>query len=262
MNGIYPGWQTGERISLADPREAGPDEKEVGRGPLLPSAGRFKAVRLTQDGFSLEYEVAWASVHEWMEARMVEGQPVVQRRIRLERVPRQFWLVLGRSSSEVAERLKFSVTARDATNGSPAAELLVEPDGSRACVSSLQKSGRVQCGDGWTLGEHGTLRPPVTLRPPGDAGRKVLTTRGVLSQARTPTSWITFRSQPRTRGGGNSPDRHRVLHDGRAAVTFDGDVDDLRSGDDLTEVGGGDLHPVCTSQWSVCARRGGLRVRP
>src|SRR5688572_18046694 len=40
-NGIYPGWQTGERILMTDPREPAPDGKEVGRGPLAPTAGRF-----------------------------------------------------------------------------------------------------------------------------------------------------------------------------------------------------------------------------
>src|SRR5438132_13765071 len=49
-NGIYPGWQTGETISLTDPREPCPDPAEVGRGPLSPVGGRFKAVRLTQAG--------------------------------------------------------------------------------------------------------------------------------------------------------------------------------------------------------------------
>ena len=33
-NGIYPGWQASEQFSLTDPREPGPDPKEVGRGPL------------------------------------------------------------------------------------------------------------------------------------------------------------------------------------------------------------------------------------
>ena len=47
LNGIYPGWQTGEQFSLTDPREPAPDKREVGRGPLPASAGRFRAVRLT-----------------------------------------------------------------------------------------------------------------------------------------------------------------------------------------------------------------------
>jgi hypothetical protein len=55
---------------LSDPREAGPDKKEVGRGPLAPSAGQFKAVRLTQSGRCLEYEISGMSVSEWVEARL------------------------------------------------------------------------------------------------------------------------------------------------------------------------------------------------
>ena len=38
VNGIYPGWQVGEKISLADPREPCPDLRELGRGPL-PASG-------------------------------------------------------------------------------------------------------------------------------------------------------------------------------------------------------------------------------
>ena len=61
-NGIYPGWQASEQFSLTDPREPGPDPREIGRGPISPSAGQFKALRLTQDNVCLEYEVAGAPV--------------------------------------------------------------------------------------------------------------------------------------------------------------------------------------------------------
>jgi hypothetical protein len=33
-NGIYPGWQLGESVTLNDPRESAPDATEVGLGPL------------------------------------------------------------------------------------------------------------------------------------------------------------------------------------------------------------------------------------
>ena len=44
-NGIYPGWQAGERPSFEDPREPAPSPEEVGRGPLAEEMGRFTAVR-------------------------------------------------------------------------------------------------------------------------------------------------------------------------------------------------------------------------
>src|SRR6266850_7219715 len=96
-NGIYPGWQTGDQISLADPREPGPDRREVGRGPLAESLGRFKALQLTDRGVCLEYEVSGVLVREWIESQIVNGQAQVERRFRLERVRRPLWLVLGQS---------------------------------------------------------------------------------------------------------------------------------------------------------------------
>lgn len=98
-NGIYPGWQSGEKIVLTDPREAGVDAREVGRGPLPASSGRFKAVRLTERGVCLEYEVNGASVREWLESRLTNGQREVQRSFRVERVRKPLWLVLGRQAS-------------------------------------------------------------------------------------------------------------------------------------------------------------------
>ena len=65
-NGIYPGWQSGDRPSLDDPREPAPSPEEVGRGPLPEQMGRFKAVRLVRNGVELEYTVGGATVREWM----------------------------------------------------------------------------------------------------------------------------------------------------------------------------------------------------
>lgn len=44
-NGIYPGWQVGEKPSFTDPREPTPSKEEVGRGPL--TASRFGDIRFT-----------------------------------------------------------------------------------------------------------------------------------------------------------------------------------------------------------------------
>src|SRR5206468_3107816 len=90
-NGIYPGWQSGERAALTDPRDPGPDPREVGRGPLPESVGRFKAVRLTERGVRLEYEVGGAPVREWVTAEIVNGHWQVWRRFRLEGAREPRW---------------------------------------------------------------------------------------------------------------------------------------------------------------------------
>ena len=54
-NGIYPGWQAGDRLSLTDPREPAPSPEEVGRGPIPETTGRFNAIRIEPDRAVLEY---------------------------------------------------------------------------------------------------------------------------------------------------------------------------------------------------------------
>ena len=69
-NGIYPGWQVGEKPSFVDPREATPSPEEVGRGPLNEKAGKFKAVQTTDAGpaislpIDLEYAVGEVTIEE------------------------------------------------------------------------------------------------------------------------------------------------------------------------------------------------------
>jgi len=95
-NGIYPGWQAGQRVSLIDPREPGPDKREVGRGPLPEELGRFKAVGLKEGGTCLEYSVGRASVREWVSVSVPDGSSKqVQRRFHLENVRSPLWLLLG-----------------------------------------------------------------------------------------------------------------------------------------------------------------------
>ena len=99
-NGIYAGWQTGERPSLEDPREPAPSPEEVGRGPLPATMGRFDAVRLVPGGAVLEYTAGRAEIREWITASDHAGVPVVERHFRVA-APEPLWLLLGVTSEDV-----------------------------------------------------------------------------------------------------------------------------------------------------------------
>lgn len=226
-NGIYPGWQTGDRFSLTDPREPGPDPKEMGRGPLDASAGRFKAIRLTQGGAVLEYEVAGAPVQEWVEARLEKGGPVVQRSFRLERVPQPLWLSLGRRATTGTAKLGVSLVS-DAFRGEPVASYSEGQDGLllvRVSPSEKPVEFRVAVGlsadvKSWARRGRKADAPPITRWP------QTSSTHGVLASAKEPyvvdNIPVPF----------ENPWKRNIrfadlgfFRDGRAAaVTFDGDV--------------------------------------
>ncbi|MEY4939467.1 MAG: hypothetical protein RIQ93_1202, partial [Verrucomicrobiota bacterium] len=95
VNGVYPGWQTGEKPSLEDPREPAPSPEEVGRGPLSEAMGRLSALRLLGDSVVLEYTAGGAAVREWVTASQSGGQPVIERHFQLEPSRQTRLLVLG-----------------------------------------------------------------------------------------------------------------------------------------------------------------------
>ena len=62
-NGIYPGWQVGEKPRFTDPRMPAPSKEEVGRGP----SGQFlSASSQRPTGVDLEYLVADLKITEWV----------------------------------------------------------------------------------------------------------------------------------------------------------------------------------------------------
>ena len=99
-NGIYPGWQTGDRPLLDDPREPAPSPEEVGRGPLPEQMGRLKAVRLVRDGVVLEYTAGGADVREWMTVDGHNGAPSIVRHFLVSPASRPLWLMLGFKTAE------------------------------------------------------------------------------------------------------------------------------------------------------------------
>jgi cytochrome c2 len=100
-NGIYPGWQTGERVSLTDPREPAPSPEEVGRGPLPEDMGRFIAIRQAGTGVVLEYRVGGTVVRERMAEVHKDDGWTFARKFNIAPSTRALWLVLGVASADV-----------------------------------------------------------------------------------------------------------------------------------------------------------------
>lgn len=77
-NGIYPGWQVGEKAVYADPRDPTPSPEEVGRGPVKAELGRFLSVNHTASGVVLQYEAGGRRIRERVQASAGNSGPVVR----------------------------------------------------------------------------------------------------------------------------------------------------------------------------------------
>jgi mono/diheme cytochrome c family protein len=104
-NGIYPGWQTGDRPAIEDPREPAPSPEEVGRGPLTEQQGRFKALRQVRNGVVLEYTAGGADVREHISLSDRNGQWTLVRHFRVGPSSRPLWLMLGAHAENVRVRV-------------------------------------------------------------------------------------------------------------------------------------------------------------
>ena len=107
-NGIYPGWQSGEKPAFTDPREPAPSPEEVGRGPIAESLGRFNAVRVAADGAILEYSVGGVAVEESVR---VSGPASVTRRFRIDAAAAPMLVVLGSKTADTTVALAPGVPA-------------------------------------------------------------------------------------------------------------------------------------------------------
>ncbi|MCB1212408.1 MAG: hypothetical protein KDK97_24000, partial [Verrucomicrobiales bacterium] len=67
-NGLYAGWQVGEKPTLTDPRAAAPSPEEVGRGPLDPKVGRFVSVAEHQGSPGVTVEVDGVTIKTVMKS--------------------------------------------------------------------------------------------------------------------------------------------------------------------------------------------------
>jgi cytochrome c2 len=98
-NGIYPGWQAGDRPRFTDPRKPGPSAEEVGRG-ALGAGGRLLAVNLISVGVILELEVNGVGITQRLEARRdYKGGPrQIHFEYEIEPHDQPLTLVLGREA--------------------------------------------------------------------------------------------------------------------------------------------------------------------
>ncbi|HEY1173170.1 MAG TPA: DUF6797 domain-containing protein [Verrucomicrobiae bacterium] len=223
-NGLYPGWQTGETVSLTDPRELAPDEKELGRGPLKPEQGQFKAVRQVDNGVVLEYTVMGAQVQERITIRKEGENLSVARSFKFDRVPQALWLVLGQRQPVVGDLYYTYVTGADGKS-TQAAKIVAREDGLN--VVQLQPSSKpVSFQVLMSLSGSALIKPVSELKPSASRWPQTITTTGKLSIAKDAYVLDDIPIPDR------NPWKRNVrfadlafFPDGRAAfVTFDGDV--------------------------------------
>jgi mono/diheme cytochrome c family protein len=245
-NGMYAGWSSGA-ASFTDPRPAGGNPDDMGRGPIAASEGRWNGVTVAKDRTVLSYTVAGTDVVEEI-GSVAEGAHVgITRTFRTGTVAKPLTLVVAdvgggvASGTEGATAVVFQGAARDTAT---VAGVAGAPAGARLQVDSNRF---------------------VTLRLPAGAAStfRVVTWRGAASERavvgamlRRPVTFAPFETGgPRrwdstvTTVGVVSPDTADYVvdkvvlpipnpwkrnvrvsdvdffRDGRAAaVTFDGDV--------------------------------------
>jgi cytochrome c2 len=219
--GVYPGWQIGQKVSLIDVREPGRDKREVGRGPLPENFGRFKAVRLSENGLCLEYNINGTSVREWVTASILDGKnKQVERRFHLENVREHLWLLFGKkpvTSSLHVHLIPESIEGK-------AVSQLIEENG--LIQLKIEPSDRA---DFTVLLSQGALRKQEQRAPNRFSKRhwpKQVTTQGKLSNGKE-----AFVLDDIPLPLANPENRNVRLADiaffrngEAAAVTFDGDV--------------------------------------
>ncbi len=98
-NGIYPGWQVGEKPSFVDPREATASPEEVGRGPVLQRGLQFHSVGQHHGHPALRYEVDGVKIAEILDAE--NGQ--ITRYFEIGAVKQPLIMVMGSGGGDVGK---------------------------------------------------------------------------------------------------------------------------------------------------------------
>lgn len=220
-NGIFPGWQRGETLSLTDPREPAPSPEEIGRGPIAEGLGRFEAVRLVGDSVVLEYTVTGTRVREWSTVSEQDGRPVIERHFEVAAANQPLQLVLGHKAA--ATSLTLGVTG----SGARAAAELLERNGLwlvRVPAHAAPVGFAVALHEGAAPAKI-TPRPLPSARPAARWPQEVTTT---IKASTAPEAYVVDHialpfENPWRRGV--RPGDIQFLRDGTGVmITLDGDV--------------------------------------
>ncbi len=225
-SGLYAGWQADPGAALIDTRDRGPDPKELGRGPISTDQGRFNALRLTERGLQIEYQVGTSHVIERIEAFLEDGSPVIQRSLHLDKVASTLALILGQKAAGCHMNVECEGPA-DSIPGS-IISTVERPDGVTAIqISPADKPldfkiavGFGKITNGSRHGIESAARFPRPLWP------EKLRTQGTLSSSREAyvTDNIPLPVQNPWKRNIRLADLAFFQNGRAAAVTFDGDV--------------------------------------
>lgn len=138
-NGIYPGWQVGDKPSFTDPREPGPSKEEVGRGPLAASFGQFKSIKLLNEDnvlrfhlVEIEYTVGGIEILETIYLDNVmrddDGSPLLTRVIEIPKHSEPLAFSVFRSASPITvKNLPFGSLVEADAKGVPSVIVREKP---------------------------------------------------------------------------------------------------------------------------------------
>jgi hypothetical protein len=84
VNGLYPGWQMGEKPIFEDPRESGPSVEEVGRGALPEGMARLQALTWSDAGVELEIVIGETLIHTRMRVESNRGKVILVEKATIE----------------------------------------------------------------------------------------------------------------------------------------------------------------------------------
>lgn len=129
VNGIYPGWQIGDKPSFTDPREPSESPEEVGRGSLPPEMGRFLGVELDTDHKPVVLiEVDGATIRQRFEVTVNDGKGSFLTSGTITAHPQKIWFVPPGKALSANPRVQLIVRNQPLVFYSPQGEMVLPFD--------------------------------------------------------------------------------------------------------------------------------------